>query len=74
MNDDILYEKLGHVRLITINRPAKMNSLNFAAHEALVDFWQEFNSDNFCQADIDQNGEVNIVDIVSVIGYILEGN
>ena len=46
MNDDILYEKLGHVRLITINRPAKMNSLNFAAHEALVDFWQEFNSDN----------------------------
>ena len=46
MNNDILYEKLGHVRLITINRPAKMNSLNFAAHEALVDFWQEFNSDN----------------------------
>ena len=35
---------------------------------------QEFNSDNFCQADIDQNGEVNIIDIVSVIGYILEGN
>ena len=46
MSSDILYEHHGHVRLITINRAAKMNSLDFAAHELMVEIWHEFNSDS----------------------------
>ena len=45
MRDDILYEAHGPVRRITINRPAKMNSLDFAANDALVEIWSEFNAD-----------------------------
>ena len=45
MSDDILYEAHGHVRLITLNRPAKMNSLDFEANEALVERWKEFDAD-----------------------------
>jgi enoyl-CoA hydratase/carnithine racemase len=43
---NILYEKKGHVRLITINRAEKMNSLDFAANDELVDLWYEFEEDN----------------------------
>jgi enoyl-CoA hydratase/carnithine racemase len=42
---DILYEPLGHVRLITINRPSKMNSMNFEANDALCDIWRTFRDD-----------------------------
>jgi enoyl-CoA hydratase/carnithine racemase len=42
---NILYEKKGHVRLITINRAEKMNSLDFNANEELVDIWHEFDKD-----------------------------
>ena len=45
MSNDILYEAHGHVRLITLNRPAKMNSLDFEANEALVERWKEFDAD-----------------------------
>ena len=45
MSDDILYESHGHVRLVTLNRPAKMNSLDFAANDALVERWKEFDAD-----------------------------
>ena len=37
MSDDILYERHGHVRLITINRPTRMNSMDFAANDALIE-------------------------------------
>ncbi len=43
---NILYEKKGHVRLITINRAEKMNSLDFAANDELVDVWYEFEEDD----------------------------
>ena len=46
MSDDILYEKHGHVRLITINRPARMNSMDFAANDALIERWKEFDADD----------------------------
>lgn len=46
MSDDILYESHGAVRLVTINRPAKMNSLDFAANDALVEAWQAFDADD----------------------------
>ena len=42
---DILYEKHNQVRLITINRPEKMNSLDFAANDELVAIWKEFDAD-----------------------------
>ena len=43
---DIRYETHGHVRLITIDRPAKMNSLDFEANDRLVAAWREFDADD----------------------------
>ncbi|MFK7963097.1 MAG: enoyl-CoA hydratase/isomerase family protein [Burkholderiaceae bacterium] len=43
---DIKYEKFDRVRLITIDRPSKMNSLDFDANDALVDIWREFDADD----------------------------
>lgn len=43
---DIRYEKHGRVRLITIDRAAVMNSLDFAANDRLVDVWREFDDDD----------------------------
>jgi enoyl-CoA hydratase/carnithine racemase len=45
MSDDILYEEVGYVRLITINRPVKMNSLDFSANEDLINAFKQFDSD-----------------------------
>jgi enoyl-CoA hydratase/carnithine racemase len=42
---DILYEKHNQVRLITINRASKMNSLDFTANDELVEIWKEFDAD-----------------------------
>lgn len=41
----ILCEDHGPVRLITINRPNQMNSLDFAANEELVEVWRAFAAD-----------------------------
>ena len=46
MADDILYEADGPVRLITLNRPEWMNSLDFAANDQLVECWREFARDD----------------------------
>ena len=43
--NDILVERYAAVHLITIDRPAKMNSLDFAAHEALVEAFKSFAAD-----------------------------
>jgi enoyl-CoA hydratase/carnithine racemase len=43
---DIRYEHFDAVRLITIDRPQVMNSLDFAANDALVDAWREFDADD----------------------------
>jgi enoyl-CoA hydratase/carnithine racemase len=43
---DIRYEHHGRVRLITIDRPAKMNSLDFEANDRLVAAWREFDADD----------------------------
>lgn len=43
---DIRYEKHGRVRLITIDRPAKMNSLDFVANDELVAAWRAFDEDD----------------------------
>jgi len=44
--DDNRYEKHGAVRLITIDRPRKMNSLDFAANDRLVEAWRAFDADD----------------------------
>jgi enoyl-CoA hydratase/carnithine racemase len=43
---DIRYEAHGPVRLITIDRPAKMNSLDFEANDRLVEAWRRFDADD----------------------------
>ena len=43
---DIRYERHGPVRLISIERAAVMNSLDFAANEALIECWREFDADD----------------------------
>jgi enoyl-CoA hydratase/carnithine racemase len=35
----------GKVWLVTIDRPAKMNALDFAAHEAMIEAWKAFDAD-----------------------------
>lgn len=42
MSKNIRLDRHGSVWLVTIDRPAKMNSLDFAAHEELVETWREF--------------------------------
>ena len=42
---NILWEDHGPVRLITINRPDQMNSLDFAANVEPVDVWRAFAAD-----------------------------
>lgn len=42
---DILYERRGHVRLVTIDGAEKMNALDFAAHEELTQRFREFAAD-----------------------------
>jgi enoyl-CoA hydratase/carnithine racemase len=42
---NILYEDHGPVRLITINRPDRMNSLDFEANAELVEVWRAFAAD-----------------------------
>ena len=46
MSDDILYERRGYVRLITINRAPRMNSMDFTANDALIERWREFDADD----------------------------
>jgi enoyl-CoA hydratase/carnithine racemase len=46
MMDDIRYDTHGAVRLITIDRAHKMNSLDFAANDRLVEAWREFERDD----------------------------
>jgi len=49
---DILYERHGRVRLITIDRPAKMNSLDFDANDQLTEVWREFDADPEAQVAV----------------------
>ncbi len=43
---DIRYDMHGQVALITIDRAAKMNSLDFQANDELVQAWQRFDADD----------------------------
>ena len=43
---DIRYETHGRVRLITIDRAAKMNSLDLEANDRLTKAWREFDADD----------------------------
>jgi enoyl-CoA hydratase/carnithine racemase len=52
MASDIQVEKHGAVWLVTINRPAKMNSLDFAAHDGMVAVWREFAADDAARVGV----------------------
>ena len=43
---DIRYEIHGRVRLITLDRAAKMNSLDFEANDRLAEVWRKFDADD----------------------------
>ena len=43
---DIRYESHGRVRLITIDRAERMNSLDFKANDELVEIWRKFDRDD----------------------------
>lgn len=45
-------ETHGRVRLITIDRPAKMNSLDFEANDELVAAWRDFDADDAVQVAV----------------------
>lgn len=45
MPSDIEFTRDGHVALLTLNRPSVMNSLDFAANDALIAAWREFAAD-----------------------------
>jgi len=42
----------GAVWLLTIDRAAKMNSLDFAAHDEMVEIWKAFNEDNTARVGV----------------------
>ncbi len=46
MTEAIRYEAHDHVRLITIDQADKMNALDFAASDALIDAFQRFDADD----------------------------
>jgi len=46
MSGDILVESHGRVRLITINRPETMNSLDHAANDEFAAVWRAFDEDD----------------------------
>jgi len=46
MTDYIAVENHARVRLITIDRPEAMNSLNFEANDQLIEAWRDFNDDD----------------------------
>jgi enoyl-CoA hydratase/carnithine racemase len=52
MADEITVERQGAVWLVTIDRPSKMNSLDFSAHERLVEVWQEFAADDAARVGV----------------------
>jgi len=46
LSRSIQYERVGHVRVVTIDRPEKMNSLDLAANDEIVEAWREFERDD----------------------------
>ena len=44
--NSIIYENLDDIVMITINRPGKMNSLDFEANDQLIEAWVRFDCDD----------------------------
>ena len=52
MSQQIDFRRQDKVAIITIDRPAKMNSLDFEANDELVAVWQEFRDDDALQVAV----------------------
>ena len=52
MKEEIIFERDGKLGIITINRPLKMNSLDFAANDAIVQVWEEIRDDKNIQVAV----------------------
>ena len=44
--EHILYEKKGHIAVVTLNRPHRMNALHPPAHQELSEAWAEYMADD----------------------------
>ena len=44
--EHILYEKKGHIALVTLNRPHRLNALHPPAHQELSDAWADYMADD----------------------------
>lgn len=50
MSDEVTIEREGHVLVVTINRPERMNALNQAAHDTLRETWLSLKDDRSVRA------------------------
>ena len=50
MSDEVMVEREGHVLVVTINRPERMNALNQAAHDTLRETWTSLHEDRSVRA------------------------
>jgi enoyl-CoA hydratase/carnithine racemase len=50
MTDEVKVEREGHVLVVTINRPDRMNALNQAAHDTLRETWTSLHDDRSVRA------------------------
>lgn len=46
MNDTVLYEKKNRIALLTLNRPEKLNALNYATNDRLLSLLDEIEADD----------------------------
>ena len=45
MTEAVIYEMVGAVAVITINRPESRNAINSAVRQGLIDAWRHFETD-----------------------------
>src|ERR1044072_1424169 len=45
MTEAVIYEMIGAVAVITINRPESRNAINSAVRQGLIDAWRRFETD-----------------------------
>ena len=44
-NDQVLYEKRGHIAIMTLHRPERMNSVSISMQQRINEIWEEYRAD-----------------------------